>query len=454
MFASLPSPSPDPLWAQALAYRADPRPGRLDLVVGVYRDEAGATPVMRAVAEAERRLAHRAPSKEYVGLSGCPAFAEAVERLVLAGAGEGRRTTVQTVAGTGALHVLAGLVARTRPGARVLVGTPTYVNHVPVLRAAGLEVAAFPHLDAGPAGRGRASVQAVLDAVAGARPGDVLLLHGCCHNPTGTDLDAEGWVAITEAVLAAGVVPFVDLAYYGLGRGLDEDLAGTRHLAARVPEALIAVSGSKAFGLYNERVGAAIVLSEPGHAGAVRGTLEALARAEYSQPPHHGAAIVTEVLGDPALLADWRTELDAMRSRIDSLRAGFLDALDPRLAGLPQWQALRAHRGMFSTLPLGPEAMSHLSREHAVYGTPGGRVNLAGLTAAQVGRLAEAVNGVVLGTEARRSPGPPLHGAGSPLPDAGSPLPDAGSPPPDAGSPLRGPGSRVQVSPPTEAVPG
>ncbi|MFF2298519.1 aromatic amino acid transaminase [Arthrobacter sp. NPDC058127] len=394
MLSQLPVPIPDPLWAIAHACRTDPRPGRLDLVVGVYRDDDGATPVMRAVASAERRLADRSDSKAYVGFSGDPVFSTQMARLVLGTTGQGRTTAVQAVGGTGALHILARLAVVSRPGARILVGSPTYVNHEQVFRTAGLEVIAFPFLDDAK----RPSLQAILDAVGRARRGDLLLIQGCCHNPTGTDLEAADWAAITEAVLVAGVVPFIDVAYYGLGKGLDEDLAGLRYLAERVPETLIAVSGAKAFGLYNDRVGAALVLSDPADVGTAHGTLEGIARAEYSQPPHHGAAIVAEILGDAELRAEWAAELDSMRVRLNTLRATFLDRLDPRIGERPEWQALRNHLGMFTTLPFGPREMAKLRDEFAIYATDGGRVNIAGLPAGRVDELAAAVSSVALAT--------------------------------------------------------
>lgn len=394
LLSQLPVPVPDSLWAIARACRTDPRPNRLDLVIGVYRDDEGATPVMGAVAEAERRLAARSASKTYVGFSGDPVFSAEMSKLILGPAGDGRTTAVQAVGGTGALHILARMAVLSRPDARILVGSPTYVNHEQVFRTAGLEVETFPFLDDAQ----RPSTQAVVDAVAGARRGDLVLIQGCCHNPTGTDLEAADWEAITEAVLDAGVVPFIDVAYYGLGQGLDEDLAGLRYLTERVPEAFVAVSGAKAFGLYNDRVGAALVLSDPDDAATVRGTLEGIARSEYSQPPHHGAAIVAEILGDAGLRSEWAQELESMRVRLNTLRSTFLDHLDPRIGQRPEWQALRKHFGMFTTLPLEPWQMQKLREDFAIYGTDGGRVNIAGLPAPRAKELAEAVSVIALAT--------------------------------------------------------
>ncbi|MFB7112720.1 aromatic amino acid transaminase [Streptomyces sp. NPDC056291] len=391
MFTKLPDPTLDPIWAVARACRADQRPNRLDLGIGVYRDDNGATSVMRAVDAAQRRLADLCDSKAYYpSASGHQVFTDAMTQLVLGAHGQGRTTAVQTVGGTGALHLLSTLAVTARPGTRILVGTPTYVNHEPLFRNAGLEVVTFPFLDSA----NRPSVTAIIDAVQHARRGDLLLIQGCCHNPTGTELQAAEWAAVTDAVIAAGVVPFIDVAYYGLGNGLEQDLAGTRYIAERVPETLIAVSAAKAFGLYNERVGLALVLTDPSRARTVRGTLENIARIVYSQPPHHGAAIVADILGDPVLRANWASELDSMRRRIDRLRAGFLDELAPEVQERPEWQALRSHRGMFTTLPLGREAMVWLREDFAVYGTDGGRLNIAGLPAGRVSDLAAAVSAV------------------------------------------------------------
>lgn len=397
MFEQMPAVAPDPLWKVVEDFHADPRPERMNLVIGVYRDDALHTPVMSAVVEAERRLARAAESKQYRGLSGNEAFNREITRLLIPDpAVRDRATTVQSVAGSGALRLLADLVAATRPEATVLVGTPTYVNHLPILAAAGLRVRRFRHLD----DAGRADREALLAAVAGARPGDVLLLQGCCHNPTGTDLPAELWPELADALVASGVVPFIDLAYYGLGHGLDADLAGMRTVLDRVPEALLAVSGSKAFGLYDERVGAAIVTSDPAQAPNVRRTLEGIARVGYSVPPDHGASVVTTILRDEELTARWQAELAGMQRRIAGHRARLVDTVR-RLGGGPEWDAVADQIGMFSLLPLDPEQMRRLRRDHAVYGADTGRINVAGIASGQLDRLAEAVARVSEATEDR-----------------------------------------------------
>ncbi|MFV2121570.1 aminotransferase class I/II-fold pyridoxal phosphate-dependent enzyme [Streptomyces sp. Act-28] len=308
MLELLPAPPADPLWDLAAEFGADPRPERLDLVLGVYRDHPGVTPVMRAVRDAEMRLAERSASKEYRGLSGNPAFNRAMLSLGLSGdAPADRATAVQTVAGTGALRLLADLVRQTRPGTTVWISDPAYVNHRPILQAAGLTVRAYRWTD--PRG--------LLDDLRGAGRDDVVLLQGCCHNPTGTDPSREVWEALAAAAARTGWVPFLDLAYHGLGDGLDEDLWAARMLAERLPEVLVAVSCSKNFGLYADRTGCAIVLGPSARALRHAETaLQNAARTLYSMPPEHGAAVVATILGDPGLREAWRAELDAMRDRV------------------------------------------------------------------------------------------------------------------------------------------
>ncbi|MEU4688882.1 aminotransferase class I/II-fold pyridoxal phosphate-dependent enzyme [Actinoplanes sp. NPDC023714] len=369
----------DPLWELTAACERDTRPGRLDLIVGVYRDDSGASPVMRAVRAAELRLAQRSSTKAYVGPSGNRRFAAAIAELLLADDSVLARTTaVQTVAGTGALRLLAELIAATGPDRTVHLGVPAYVNHPGVLAAAGLRVATHPVAD-------------TLAAASVARPGDVLMIQGCCHNPTGYRMPPAEWDELAEVLFRRGVVPFVDQAYFGLGDGLDEDLDGMRRLLRVVPEAYVAVSGSKAWGLYNERVGAALVIGTS--PGRDRILLENAARVSYSQPPAHGAAIVEEILTDPSLRACWRDELESMRNRLGRLRGG----LALRLADLPGFARLAEQRGMFLTLPLPPEAMERLRDEHAIYGLPTGRINLAGLPSHRVAEVAAAIRAVVSG---------------------------------------------------------
>ncbi|MFG2331521.1 aromatic amino acid transaminase [Streptomyces sp. NPDC048604] len=393
MLELLPAPPVDPLWDLTAEYAADPRPERLDLVLGVYRDDSGATPVMAAVREAETRLAERAESKEYRGLSGNTRFNRSMQELILgAGIPAERAVTVQTVAGTGALRLLADLVRQSYPGTTVWISDPAYVNHRPILEAAGLKVRTYALGDGAD----------LVDGLRAARRDDVVLLQGCCHNPTGVDPTPEEWRALADLAARNGWVPLIDLAYHGLGDGLEADLAATRMLAARLPEVLIAVSCSKNFGLYADRTGCAMVLS-PSRAALrqVETTLQNAARTLYSMPPEHGAAVVATILQDEALHALWRTELDTMRTRIAGNRA----ALAGRLKALGrdlEAAALSHQKGMFSTLPLTPDQMRRLRRGFAVYGTAGGRINIAGLTPAHLPHLADSLAAVLDAHPARQ----------------------------------------------------
>ncbi|MFD7322535.1 aromatic amino acid transaminase [Streptomyces sp. NPDC059875] len=380
MLELLPAPPVDPLWDLAAEFAADPRPERLDLVLGVYRDHTGVTPVMAAVKEAEIRLAERSVSKEYRGLSGNTAFNHAMLSMVL-GAEDltARATAVQTVAGTGALRLLADLVSRTRPGTTVWISDPAYVNHRPILEGAGLVVRTYGH------------AASMLDDLSAARRDDVVLLQGCCHNPTGVDPSFGEWEELAALAAANGWVPFVDLAYHGLGDGLAADLRATRMLAERLPEVLIAVSCSKNFGLYSDRTGCAMVVGSSAKAlRHVETALQNAARVMYSMPPEHGAAVVATVLEDDRLRADWLAELDAMRHRITANRADLVAHLDA-LGRADVAASLRRQKGMFSMLPLTSDQMRRMRRQSGIYGTASGRINIAGVSAHRIPYLAQGI---------------------------------------------------------------
>ncbi|MBT2498020.1 aromatic amino acid transaminase [Agromyces sp. ISL-38] len=386
MLTTMPQMRVDPIWDLASTFQSDPREDKLDLLLGVYRDDSKRAPVMRSVLAAEAKLLELAESKQYRGLSGNLVFNARISELVLGPELVARATTVQTVAGTGALRILTELLAITGPSRRFILGTPSYVNHAPIIKAVGPALTSYDLLDP----EGRFDEQAMLDAVAQARPGDVLLLQGCCHNPTGLSMSSRFWAELTEAMLTSHVVPFVDQAYFGLGDGLQEDLEGMRGMLARVPEAVIAVSGSKAWSLYNERAGAAIVITSEDKRGFARSTLETIARSSYSQAPEHGAAIIAEILSDPALERMWRAELDAMRRRLATLRTDLIDGI-LAVHDSPTFRAVAEQRGMFLTLPLTVAEMQTLSTEFGVYGLPSGRINLAGVPRGQVSTIAEQI---------------------------------------------------------------
>jgi aromatic-amino-acid transaminase len=389
MFETLLKPEPDRILAAAAAARADARPEALDLTVGVYKSEEGATPVLRAVKEAERRLLERQATKTYVGPTGDPAFGAAMIGLVFGeDAPRKRLRAAQTPGGGGALRLLADLAHRAERGAEVWLPDPTWPNHFGVLRQAGLGFRSYPYFD--PASRG-VDFDRMTEALSEAGPGDVVLLHGCCHNPTGADLSPEQWRALAGLAAEREFTPFVDLAYQGFGDGLDADAEGVRILAAAVPELLVAASCSKNFALYRERVGCAFVLgATPEAADLAFANLGNLARANWSMPPDHGAACVREILEDPGLRADWEAELAAMRERITGLRRSLAETLRAR-ANDDGFDFLRAHRGMFSLLGIDAARVVRLREAHAVHCVPDGRINVAGLNAAGVRRLADAL---------------------------------------------------------------
>lgn len=389
MLATLETVTPDPLWGLTAAFRADPRPTKVDLVVGVYRDETGRTPVMAAVQAAEERLAAAGASKAYRGLAGNAEFNAHMAALLLGqDAGRlARQYTMQTVGGTGALRLLADFIAVAAPGARVWVSDPGYVNHVPIMRAAGLAVERYRWH----APNGLLDADAVLADLAGARAGDIVLLHGCCHNPTGIDMEIGVWRAVAERCAKQGLVPLVDMAYLGLADGLEADTQGLRLLVDALDTVLVATSCSKSMGLYCERTGAALVIGKNSAAlRPVGGILERITRSNYSMPPDHGAAIVTAILADAALTACWREELEHMRQRIVGNRVRLDDALSS-LGAPAALRNLTRHKGMFSVLPLDVGAMERLRADHAIYGTQGGRINIAGLAPEQIGHVAGAL---------------------------------------------------------------
>ncbi len=385
VFAGLRSQPSDPLLALIDLHRADPRNGKIDLGVGVYRDDDGATPVMAAVKAAEAQLHSTQPTKAYLGAAGDEAFVDRLAPIVFgaARAASDRLVGMQTAGGTGALRLGADLIARARPAARVWIGAPTWPNHAPIFHAAGLAIEPHPYFDAT---TGTVDFDAMLTSLAAARPGDVLLLHGCCHNPTGADLSREQWDIVATVCVGAGLVPFIDLAYQGLGDGLDVDAAGCRRLVATVPEALIAYSCDKNFGLYRERVGALWALAPTASTAAVvRDNMLTLARAVWSMPPDHGAAVVRLILEDDDLAALWRSELEAMRHRLTSLRQS-LAWSHPRL------EPIRHQRGLFSMLSISRDAVATLREQHGIYMADSGRINIAGLRQDTIGHLVEALS--------------------------------------------------------------
>lgn len=388
MFASLRPQPADKILQLIGQFRADPREGKIDLGVGVYKDATGLTPVMRAVKAAEKQLWETETTKTYTGLAGEPAFNEALSRLVLGPAiGNDRIASVATPGGTGAVRQGFELVRLASPGGRVWVSDPTWPNHLSILNYLGMTVAPYRYFD----GETRAvAFEAMMADLAGAKAGDVVLLHGCCHNPTGANLTLPEWAEVAGLLERTGAVPMVDIAYQGFGDGLEADAAGVRLIAGRLPEVLIAASCSKNFGIYRERTGALIALSDPARREVTQGTLAFLNRQNYSFPPDHGARLVTMILTDPALRAEWETELEEVRLGMLSLREALARELRD-LSGSDRFGFIAEHRGMFSRLGASPEQVERLKAEHGIYMVGDSRLNIAGLNAATVPILARAI---------------------------------------------------------------
>jgi aromatic-amino-acid transaminase len=378
---------PDQLLALIDDYRRDAREDKIDLGVGVYRDEAGETPVLDAVKAAERRILETQSSKSYLGSEGDPTFTAAVTRLAL-GAGlasDARVTGVQTPGGTGALRLAAEVAARGDCG-RVWLGEPSWPNHAPIFSAAGLPVVAFRSVDPG---SGRFDLAVALEALSEARLGDCALLQASCHNPTGADPDVDQWREIGRLLAQRGVLPILDLAYQGLGDGIEQDARGLRAVLEETGQALIAYSCNKNFGLYRERVGALIgVAAGPSAAARLKANMLVLTRALWSMPPDHGAAVVRTILSDPALESCWLRELSMMRERLRSIRRTVA-------AGHPLLEPIGRQRGLFSMLPITPVQVVELRTRHGIHAAPSGRANLAGLSRTNVERFLRSLEAVV-----------------------------------------------------------
>ena len=388
MFETLKPAAPDGILALMSLYRDDPRADKIDLGVGVYRDETGATPVMRAVREAERRLHEGQTTKTYLGLAGDAAFNALMIGLVMGeGADRTRLRAAQTPGGTGALRQLADLIKLARPDATVWVPDPTWPNHLPILRAAGLRIASFPYYDPAQG----ITFDAAITALKAAAAGDVVLLHGCCHNPTGANLTLEQWAEVASVLEQTGALPLIDLAYQGFGDGLEEDAAGTRLIASRIPEVLVAASCSKNFGIYRERTGCLLALcADAATRELAQGAMAFLNRQTYSFPPFHGAKIVSTVLNTPELRADWMAELEAVRGGMLRLREQLAGELRD-LSGSDRFGFVAQHRGMFSRLGATPEQVKRIKEEFGIYMVGDSRINIAGLNDSTIPILARAI---------------------------------------------------------------
>ncbi|MEO0378737.1 MAG: amino acid aminotransferase [Pseudomonadota bacterium] len=388
MFEHLSAQKPDGILKLVQMYRDDPRDKKVDLGVGVYKDATGNTPIMRAVKTAEQRLWQDETTKTYVALAGDPGFADAMVSLVLGDSvPRSAVAAAATPGGTGAVRQAFELVHMANPDARVFVSNPTWPNHLSILNHVGLETVLYRYFDEETCG---VDFDGMIADLQTAKPGDVVLLHGCCHNPTGANLTGPQWQAVIETLQSTGATPMIDIAYQGFGDGVEADAAAVRAVAAAVPECLIAASCSKNFGIYRERTGILMMVANGTDKGVVQGTLVYLNRQNYSFPPDHGARLVTMILNDAGLHADWMAELDEVRLSMQDLRAQLARALQER-TGSDRFGFLAEHRGMFSRIGATPEQVDQMRDAHGIYMVSDSRMNIAGLNAQSVPILADAI---------------------------------------------------------------
>ncbi len=381
----------DPILGLMEAYAQDANPRKFDLGVGVYKDAQGLTPIPEAVKIAEARLVESQDTKTYIGGHGNPLFGKVINELVLGADSqlitEQRAGATQTPGGTGALRLAADFIAQCLPGKGVWLSNPTWPIHETIFAAANVKVSHYPYVGSD----NRLDVEAMLAVLREVPKGDVVLLHACCHNPTGFDLSHDDWKRVLEVVRSRDLLPLIDFAYQGFGDGLERDAWSTRLFAAQLPELLITSSCSKNFGLYRDRTGALIVCATSADKLIdIRSQLANIARNLWSTPPDHGAAVVATILADPELKARWADEVEAMRLRIAQLRSGLVEALEPH--GLRERFAhIGVQRGMFSYTGLSPEQVTHLRERHSVYMVSSGRANVAGIDATRLASLADAI---------------------------------------------------------------
>ena len=393
MFESLQLLPPDAIIGLIAEYRNDPREPKVDLGIGVYRNAAGETPVLDVVKRAEQRLVDTQTSKTYIGSAGPADFNEAMRDITFAGTvANDRVAMLQTPGGSGSLRVAAGVILRARPDATIWASNPTWANHVPLLGGAGLDLKPYAYYDEE---KKALDFDGMLDSLRKIPKGDIVLLHTCCHNPTGIDPDESQWRAIADIVVERELLPFVDIAYQGFATDLDADAFPIRELAGRVPEMIVANSCSKNFGLYRDRVGALFVVAADSKGrDVVQSQANNVVRTMYSMPPDHGAAVVAMILNDDELRADWIDELTEMRERLRDMRQLLHDALREEAPDHDFSHLVRA-RGMFCFLGVSPGQVGRLKTDHAVYMVDSSRINIAGITADNVGHIAKSVAAVL-----------------------------------------------------------
>ncbi len=396
MFEAISSLPADPILGLMAAFRADSNAHKTDLGVGVYKNELGQTPVMRAVKQAETRLLANQQTKTYVAPAGQDSFNHLIAGLIFGDTLRdqlgGRRVTFQTPGGCGGLRLGAEFLQKVKPGAKILVSDPTWANHIPLLGEAGLQISKYPYYDYQ---NHAIRFDAMMDSLATAGQGDLVLLHGCCHNPCGADLDQQQWQAIAALAQKNGFTPFIDLAYQGLGDGIVEDTYGVRLLAGTLPELVVVSSCSKNFGLYRERTGSLTVISANAASTKAAGSqIASIARSIYSMPPDHGAAVVIEILGDSTLNADWETELTEVRNRINGLRTELVNALAAK--GIDQdFSFIQREKGMFSFLGLSVDQVHSLINNYSIYLVDSSRINIAGINHSNLDYLADSIKQVL-----------------------------------------------------------
>jgi aspartate aminotransferase len=396
MFESLKPVAMDPILGLMAAYRADTRTNKIDLGIGVYMNDRGHTPVMTSVKEAETQLMQLETTKSYQGIAGDPDYNQRIIELLFGAdhsiLNSGRIKSIQAPGGSGALRVGAEVIQRARPEAKLWVGVPTWPNHIPLLGGAGFEIEEYPYYNRD---NHQIETEAMMETLRQVPAGDMVLLHGCCHNPTGADLTHEQWDMIADLALERGFIPFIDTAYQGLGDGLDEDAYGLRMMAERLPELVVASSCSKNFGLYRERTGSITFIADSAEqADIVASQAMSVARQIYSMPPAHGALLVSLILGDQQLRANWEAELTEVRERIQSMRTLLADNIQNNAAG-KDFSHIKQQRGMFSFLGLNTAQLDQLREEYGVYIVSSSRVNLAGINSSNIDYLSSSIMSVL-----------------------------------------------------------
>ena len=394
MFESLQPKPADAILKLIGEHKNDPREEKVDLGVGVYRDAEGNTPILRAVKKAEHWLVGSQTSKAYLGSRGDSAFCDAIEQLVFGDVApdDERISSIQSPGGSGALRVAAELILRANPAAIMWVSDPTWNNHIPLLGEAGIKLKPYPYYDTD---RNDIRFDAMQETLREAKPGELVLLHGCCHNPTGMDLSVRQWDQLADLLVERELIPFIDIAYQGFANGLDEDAYGVRLMYQRVAEMIVTQSCSKNFGLYRDRVGALSLIAANGDISAnIDSQALYVVRTMYSLPPDHGAAVVSHILNDAGLRAQWQEELDGMRARLQAMRRLLVEALQ-QSAPDHDFSHITRTAGMFSYLGVSAEQVGRLKKERGVYLVDSGRINVCGITSKNVRYLAESIASVL-----------------------------------------------------------